>query len=88
MHSQNVLIRDKDRNELGIGSFVCKGTYMHYYYQITYTCNFCVVNIMYGKVLLIKNTCKTDIDLPKAVNSKTVFKELKVRTISMCIYML
>ena len=34
---------------------------------------------MYGKVLLVKNGCKADVDLPKAVDSKTLFKELKVQ---------
>ena len=34
---------------------------------------------MYGKVSLVKNGCKADVDLPKAVDSKTLFKKLKVQ---------
>ena len=51
--------------------YVCMYIYIHVI--------LCLVNAMYGKVLLVKNACKADVDLPKAVNSKTVFTELKVQ---------
>ena len=50
-----------------------------YIYIYIYVIFLCLVNAIYGKVLLVKNGCKADVGLPKAADSKTAFKELKVQ---------
>ena len=77
-YRDDVIVKDKQGIKLGKGTFICSGMSItllnKVFIQILY-----IVNAMYGKILLEKNYCSdSEVDLPRALGSKTMFIDLKV----------